>query len=77
MTTDDKKQKPDGYIAQNPKYSSEVNLFDLRATIELAKCAVLGRTQPWREMEEQGWRIRPVKLLFLDDLEALAKEMLE
>ncbi len=63
-------EKPDGFIAQNPQYSSEVSLFDLRATIELAKCAVLGRTQAWAEMESDGWRIRPVKLVFLDQDEA-------
>lgn len=75
----DTKQKPDGWVAWHPKEGTNTSLYGWmgdRSDLVMALCIELdlvdydhcGSKFPLvSAMGEKGWRIRPVKLVFLDE----------
>jgi hypothetical protein len=67
------KSKPDGWVAWHPKIGVSDIVLSLISPDD-AKWGFLNVTScsppsNWEEAEAEGWRIRPVKLVFLDEVE--------
>lgn len=69
----DSEEKPDGWVAWHPKLGALIKTARI-TTREVkhaaTKCQhphLLERFAPWDSMEDLGYKIRPVKLQFLDE----------
>jgi hypothetical protein len=72
--TDDK--KPDGWVAYGPKGERDLisnrNIYDELYEyyeIYLTEHQCRRWADPFRMNKSEGWRIRPVRLVFLDEVE--------